>query len=329
MTRSGPQYYPLASRSYWYEDTYAGSPMEVNCCGWHSTEGRALPSYGGGASAPTLTALPDIPNRRLVWFQHFRIDTSARSFRNAAGGVETNTANAVQVEVVGTCDRRHATSWSLGGRTYRAGTDYLYMGVLPDWAIRDLAEFAKWLRDQHGVPLTSGLRWPAYPESYGAGNGVRMSFAEWRAFTGHFGHMHVPENDHGDPGQFPMAAILARAAGTTTTEEDPDMPLTSDDAKKVWMTDFVKTPVENPDNPTWAPATFLRDTNLRVRALQGTVAAQGATIQQLVKAVADLAAGVTELDADALIHRIEAAIEGVTIHLDVPGSPASQTGPAA
>jgi hypothetical protein len=47
-----------------------------------------------------------------------------------------------------------------------------------------------------------------------------MSGAAWVAFRGHAGHQHVPENDHGDPGSLPMAAILAAA----TTQEDDMTP---------------------------------------------------------------------------------------------------------
>lgn len=227
MARTGPQYYPPASTAYWYEDNHGGSAMEVNCVCWHSTEGLSLPSYSGGSSAPNVTVVPDFTNKRLRWYQHFRIDTSSRALRNLGGGVETNTANVVQVEFVGTCDRRHAARWTVGGRTYRAGVHYLYTGDLPDWAIRDLAHFAKWLHDEHGVPLKSGLTFKTYPESYG-NSSVRMSFAEWRNFRGHCGHQHVPENDHGDPGSFPMAPILARAAGAPEEDE-----VTKDDIERI------------------------------------------------------------------------------------------------
>ncbi|GAA2108266.1 hypothetical protein GCM10009802_03980 [Streptomyces synnematoformans] len=225
--------------------------MEINCVCWHSTEGMSLPSYGGGSSAPNLTVKPDFAAKKMRWYQHFRIDTSSRALRNLGGGVETNTANVVQIEVVGTCDSRHASSWRLGSRTYRAGRDYLYMGDLPAWAVRDLADFARWLHREHRVPLTSGVTFKPYPASYGA-NGVRMSHAKWRRFYGHCGHMHVPENLHGDPGAFPMAPILARAAGSTPQEDDvPEIVGRTDDGKKT------RTPGEwrtlSIDGPTLVP----------------------------------------------------------------------------
>lgn len=220
MAKSGPQKYPGASTSYWYGSKYPGSAMESNVVVWHSTEGRSLPSYGGGASAPNFTAVPDLTARRLRWYQHFDFDVSSRALQNLRGGVETNTLNVVQVELVGTCDSRHAKTWRLGSKTYKAGTDYLYTGDLPDWVVRDLAAFCRWAYEKHGVPLTSGVTFKAYPDSYGA-NGVRMSGAKWQSFKGHCGHQHVPENDHGDPGAFPMAAILAAAKGADEDDGGP------------------------------------------------------------------------------------------------------------
>ncbi|MFF9175991.1 hypothetical protein [Streptomyces sp. NPDC014793] len=213
--KSGPQRYPGASTSYWYGSKYPGSSMESNVIVWHTTEGTSLPSYSGGAEAPNFTAKPDFAAQRLVWYQHFDFDSSARALVNAAGGVETNTLNVCQVEIIGTCDASTHAKWT------KAGYQHLYTPDLPDWAIRDLAAFAKWAHDNHGVPLTSAVTFKAYPASYGSGNGVRMSASKWNSFTGHCGHQHVPENLHGDPGLLPMGAILARAKGGTTTPSTP------------------------------------------------------------------------------------------------------------
>ncbi|EGG43476.1 hypothetical protein [Streptomyces griseoaurantiacus] len=41
-----------------------------------------------------------------------------------------------------------------------------------------------------------------------------MSNAQQPSFSGHCGHQHVPSgNNHGDPGPFPMLAILSAASG--------------------------------------------------------------------------------------------------------------------
>jgi hypothetical protein len=218
MAKTGLQRYPGASTAYWYGSKYPGSAMESNVIVWHTTEGTSLPSYDGGASAPNFTAKPDFAAKRLVWYQHFDFDVSSRALVNKVGGVETNTLNVVQVEIVGTCDPATHRRWG--------STPHLYTPELPDWAIRDLAAFAKWAHEQHGVPLTSAVTFKAYPSSYGS-NGVRMSADKWNSFTGHCGHQHVPENDHGDPGAFPMAAILARAKGATTPAPSKPAPAPS------------------------------------------------------------------------------------------------------
>lgn len=216
MAKTGPQRYPGATTgSSWYQDTYGGDAMESNVVVWHTTEGTSLPTYSGGSQAPNFTAMPDFAAKALRWYQHFDFDVSSRALMNKAGGVETNTLNAVQVELVGTCDPTAHKRW--------ARVPHLYTPELPDWVIRDLAAFARWARDHHGVPLSSGQTFKAYPSSYGA-TSTRMTGAEWNNFRGHCGHQHVPENDHGDPGAFPITAVLAAASRTTDQSEEDDMP---------------------------------------------------------------------------------------------------------
>lgn len=216
MTKSGPQKYPGASLKYFYQGAYPGDAMESNVGVIHTTEGRTLPSYDGGVSAPNFTAMPDIPNRKLVWYQHFDFDVSSRALVNKPGGVQTNTANAVQVELVGTCDERNAATWD--GK--RAGVDYIFWPDAPDWALAGLGEFVKWSRDNHGVKAQSTVTWKAYNKGQAGGsygnNGVRLTGAQWDAYYGWLGHQHVPENDHGDPGNVDFAKVIAYATGAPT-----------------------------------------------------------------------------------------------------------------
>lgn len=281
MTRTGPQKYPGASTAYWYEAKYGGDSMESNVVVWHTTEGTSLPSYDGGAMAPNLTAVPDFGAKRLKWYQHFNFDTSSRALVNLAGGVQTNTLNVSQVEIVGTCDPATHAKW------LKAGVQHLYTPELPDWAVRDLAAYAKWAHDQHGVPLTSDVTFKAYPGSYGTSNGVRMSAAKWTGFTGHCGHQHVPENLHGDPGLFPMAAILTAAAGGTTPSEEDDMQLNDQVTLGTWVP------------TTWPKDSGLADGKIAVNTALGSsygysrIAAE--TSRALVAQVAALSAAVGAL----------------------------------
>jgi hypothetical protein len=288
VARTGPQKIPGASQSYFYgAGRYSGSDMEVNCGVVHTTEGMSLPSYNGGAMAPTVTGVPDIKAKRIRWYQHYDVDESARALANKLGGVETNTANVFQIELVGTCDDSKRTTWS--GK--RAGVDYLHWPTAPDWALAEVAWLVRWLHDYHAVPLTCVKDWLAYgkdprrpgvtPASYGA-SPVRMSQSAWRSFKGWCGHQHVPENDHGDPGSLDFARVIQLAKGEPTTEEN-DVALSDADIKKIadavynklLKTDDVLTaPSDSADyqtNKSWTWQTHIQDVTTRVRAIQKAV----------------------------------------------------------
>ena len=296
MTRTGPQKIPGASQTAFYgTGQFSGSDMEVNCGVVHTTEGMTLPSYNGGAIAPTVTGVPDIPARKIRWYQHYDVDESARALANKLGGVETNTANAFQIELVGTCDDSKKVTWS--GK--RAGVDYLHWPTAPDWALAEVAWLVRWLHDYHGVPLTCVKDWLAYgpdprrpgvtPASYGA-SPARMSMDAWRAFTGWCGHQHVPENDHGDPGSMNFARViqLAKGGSNTATEED-DMPTTKEIAEAVltYQIDDPRTegtaykPLKS---VLWWAAADAAQANARIKELEGQVAALHAKLDRLIAA---------------------------------------------
>ncbi|MDX2731186.1 hypothetical protein [Streptomyces sp. PA03-2a] len=310
MAKTGPQRYPGASTAYWYQSKLGGDSMESNVVVWHTTEGTSLPSYSGGTEAPNFTAKPDFAAKVLRWYQHFDFDTSSRALVHA-GAVATNTLNVSQVELVATCDPATHAKWT------KAGIQHLYTPELPDWVIRDLAAFAKWAHDQHGVPLTSGVTFKPYPGSYGTGNGVRMSNAEWLAFKGHCGHQHVPSgNLHGDPGAFPMAAILTAAkGGTIPNEEDPMAGITKKDIfDAVWKTDAIAAPSDAPDvktNQAWQPQSILRDLQARIRSMDKRVAAMSAAITALASQVGKGA------DTAIIVAAVESAIEHAVIDVNI------------
>ena len=321
MARTGPQKIPGANQSYFYgAGRYSGSDMEVNCGVVHTTEGMTLPSYNGGAMAPTVTGVPDIKARRIRWYQHYDVDESARALANKLGGVETNTANVFQIELVGTCDDSKKTSWS--GK--KAGVDYLHWPTAPDWALAEVAWLVRWLHDYHNVPLTCVSTWLAYgkdsrrpgvtPASYGA-SPARMSQSAWRSFKGWCGHQHVPENDHGDPGSMNFARVIQLAKGEPTTEEDPLAGMTKQDIyDAVWKTDQVAAPDTAPDRKTnvnWQPQSYLKDIGNRVRSLTVTVAAQSAAINALASKVG------TGVDTNTVVAAVEKAIADAVVKVSV------------
>ncbi|MCB5167988.1 hypothetical protein LG634_24570 [Streptomyces bambusae] len=280
MAKTGPQKYPGADLSLWFQDDWPGTAMESNVGVVHTTEGRTVPGYRGGRDAPTFTLLPDIQALKLRVFQHFDFDVSSRALVNLAGGVETNTANAVQFELVGTCDERNAETWDGA----RAGVDYLFWPDAPDWALAELGRIVRWAHDQHGIKMQSTVTWKAYKKgqtggSYGA-NGVRLTGAEWSAYYGWLGHQHVPENAHGDPGDLDFARVLAHATGTAT--EDPDMALTQAELAKIALSvhSYKGKLPDGKTDPRDAYA-YLRDTAGSVAALNTKLGALSARVEQL------------------------------------------------
>lgn len=303
MTKTGPQKYPGASLTYWWQNAFPGNPMESNVGVLHTTEGRTVPDYRSGRDAPNFTALPDIPNKRLRWFQHFDFDTSSRALMNLSGGVETNTANTVQVELIGTCDERNAVTWD--GK--RAGVDYIFWPDAPDWLLAELAQFVRWAHDQHGIRLESTVTWKPYKKgqvggSYGA-NGVRLSGSQWGAYYGWLGHQHVPENDHGDPGNLNFARVLAHALGTT---EEEDMSLTPQQAEQLnHLSTYGGWAYKgNGKTDAWG---LLNGLTTQVAALNGALTA-------LAKAVGD---GSDDIDTERLIVEVKQAIADAVVHVAV------------
>ena len=145
-------------------------------CLWHSTETNGLPSYSTDYW-PNMTICGGVP------YQHIPANRAGRALKNPAGGVETNRWNVFQIEVCG-----HANTIA-------------FHPVM--------ADVAQWLYEARGCPLTEDVDWLAYSASYGATR-VRLSGAAWESYSGHLGHMHAPENDHGDPGwPFPIQQILS------------------------------------------------------------------------------------------------------------------------
>ncbi|WP_225811346.1 hypothetical protein [Streptomyces spinosus] len=310
---TGPQKYPGASTSSWWQTKWGGDLMEVNVAVLHTTEGIGLPDYDGGSMAPNLTAVADMANKRLRWYQHFDIDRSSRALRNLAGGVQTNTLNVVQAEFDGTCDYSKRERW--GSKI--AGKDYIYWGNPPDWALRDMADYLRWLNANHGVPLVGPEMWLTYgpdsrrpgvtPASYGA-SPARMSFAAWESFKGVCGHQHVPENDHGDPGSLPFAKLIALAKGATQPSEEDPMPTPNEVAKAVLTLDgVIAVPGAPATNPTWTLSSSVTEILKRIDQVKATEAAQTAAITKLASLVgsgvdtATVVAAVQKAIADAVV----------------------------
>lgn len=204
-------YYPKANRTAQdFSDNFLGSLIVPDKVVWHTTETGGYPAYGGGATAPHCTYHADIHD----WRQHFPANRSSRALRNEAGGVQTNTEDALQVEIVAYSDERLA-----------AQRGHLPVSELDSQALDDLADFSRWANREWGVPLVVDAGW-----LYSNFNAPPMSHAAWRAFRGHTGHNRVPENTHWDPARLDIDEVIRRARGA-----DEDLPDTGAPTEEDWF----------------------------------------------------------------------------------------------
>lgn len=163
----------------------------------HSTEGKdydgARSVYKSGRVPPHFTGEleldADAPEGSgfHVW-QHIPIDRAARALENPEGGVETNRAHCIQIEVVARADN---PDWPLG-------------------LVDGIRRLMVWIEAQTGIrPWSPTFQGAA---AFGLKAMGRMTAYQWKRFDGWCGHQHVPENRHWDPGAINpvMAALLAR-----------------------------------------------------------------------------------------------------------------------
>lgn len=185
---------PGASRTQKFSGNRHKATIDKVCI--HTTEGSNWPGYSGGRNAPHVTLKHTGAIR-----QHIDSAYSAKALENDSGGVETNNDGVLQVECIGSCDRAYARKH-----------DLFFWPDADDDDLAPLAEFLAWAHTEHGVPLTArSLVWSDSNAAYETAP-QRMSYAQWRGFSGVCGHQHVPENSHWDPGKLPVerAITLAR-----------------------------------------------------------------------------------------------------------------------
>lgn len=183
----------------------------------HSTEGDSIDSAVSAYRANNSWPHRTVDLKRRIVAEHLPLDVAARSLQNLPGGADQTNKDGtvlIQYELVGS-----ATNPSSIGS--RADLEWFGREVLgPDCRAM-------------GIPLVTTVRWIAYrstpPSSYGTNNGVRLSPAEWDAYSGVLAHMHAPDNVHGDTGALDIDTILAAARG----EDDPMSALTDDEQREL------------------------------------------------------------------------------------------------
>ena len=152
--------------------SYVGGPYRIV---HHTTEGTsaqgALDAFRKNRSDPHFTV------DQTTIYQHIDTSVSARAMRNTAGGVETNRLSAVQIEVVGTAGK-----------------------AKPRATLENVARLCRWLEATHAI----SHEWPNGPPKPAINGkdpgGHNRNAQNWVKRGGHYGHCHVPENIHWDPG---------------------------------------------------------------------------------------------------------------------------------
>lgn len=240
----------------------------------HTTEGTsiegAISAYRRHGGWPHMTV--DIGQRRIV--QHYPFSVSARALKNTAGGVETNRARAIQIEIVGQAARMH----ELGAE------DLKWLGGT---VLRPIVE-------AFAIPKSAPAFVP-YPQSYGLKASQRMGRDKWLAGGFVAAHQHVPENDHGDAGAIDIAAVLSHAYPSS---EENDM----DAEARGWLEDTrgwaeelfkIATATAGANDPSGKPITdhwVVRYTLAELRKLAETV-------ESLSEKVAALEAPTLDVDS--------------------------------
>ena len=184
--------------------------------------------------------------------QHLPIDVGSYALYHGSGRAATNTANAVQCEIMA-----YASS----------------IEDLDDDTLANVADWVTWVAEQTGAPMA------VCPQGFhGADESmvlasedspIRFGDDEWLAFSGICGHQHVPSgNDHWDPGRFPIARL-----GSIGQEDD----LKQDEHDAViFAAQFLEDLKQGRWVPPWATAIENRLVALENKADKQAVVAAGA-----------------------------------------------------
>lgn len=211
---------------------------------WHVT----WDSLGAGGKQPAFDAVANYLKSagfapHLMWdpwtgriVQFYPATTSARALAHPSGTAETNRMGKVCIQI--------EVFFSPG-----AARDDKAYATVADTPCKGLPEIVAWLRSW-GAPDVWPSGWPAW-------TGNSRSLTNWQTKAGHFGHCHIPANDHTDPGPMPRFMF-----------QEDDMPLTTDDIKKIWTTDgLIAAPDGNATNPQWTAASHLTDLGKQTRLI--------------------------------------------------------------
>lgn len=222
------------------------------------------------------------------------IGTETRADANAGANRRTDGTGAVSIETAS--NTKASDPWT-------------------DEQVEELIRLGVWLHRQHGIPLRI-CRTHDDP-----GMGYHSLFPQWST------------NGTACPGaarikqfrQVVFPGIVARATGTTPPPEENDMTITDTDAeliaRKVLTLDgVIVNPVEGSPNTHIAAATSLRNIEIVARRSEAKIGALSEANTKLIDTVAQLAAGIGDLDPATIVAELRQAIESIDVHIstDLP-----------
>lgn len=181
---------PVPGHTGGFGEFIPGVPKIVH----HTTEGGSY--IGAYVTYRKTGALPHFTDSFEggtygVW-QHLPIDVAASALKHPAHSGETNRDNAIQIEHVG----------------FAATSSRWLPGYLDG-----IGRLCRWIEQQTGCRPVASARFAA--------GAPRLDWASWHMSDGHLGHMHVPWNDHVDPGAIDINRILATTAEVKAMYDPP------------------------------------------------------------------------------------------------------------
>lgn len=162
------------------------------------------------------------PFRRKI-VQCLPLEQHAKSLWNEPGGVETNTAGCIQVEI-------HMKSPDgTPGRPDLPDEHYRWL------AAEVIVPICRWVEanSDRKIDLTQVPGITAIGNSARVDAPQRMSFDEWNQFFGICSHREVPENDHWDTGTLDLQRLARYASKILTPPDPPVVPPIKPEVPKV------------------------------------------------------------------------------------------------
>lgn len=233
-------------------NSYTGEPFRIV---HHVTDGS---TYAGARGTYVVEKNePHFTVDSKSIYQHIDTGKASRSLKNAEGGVETGRASAVQIEVVGFTNQPKDAA-----------------------TLKNVARLCRWIEKTHAVPQTWPNGLPLPPKNGKDPGGHNRDAKTWTAKGGHYGHSHVPENDHWDPaytadevkvvmgdGTGLMVGARMAEASLTDADEAPLMAaeLASMDGALRELGAFALRPYYDPAADAVQKAAYYGGTDLRVK----------------------------------------------------------------